>query len=324
MRRREFMTLLGGAATWPLAARAQQMPVVGFVNGQKATEFAHLVAAFRQGMSETGFVEGQNIAIEYRWAEGQEDRVPVLVEELVRRQPAVLVISGSGQVPRAVKAVPSTVPIVATIGTDPVKSGLVASLNRPGGHITAVSFFTTTLEAKRLDLLHQAFPSAEFIGVLVDPTYMGAEAQVAELQAAAAARGFHIRMFNASTERELETAFVKLGEARASVVMLAGNPFFNSKRSLLVALSARHAMPSMFEVRQFPEEGGLMSYGPIISELYRQVGIYAGRILKGEKAGDLPVTQPTRFEFVINLKTAKKLGLDISPTLVALVDEVIE
>jgi putative tryptophan/tyrosine transport system substrate-binding protein len=326
VKRRKFITLLGGAAAWPLAARAQapKMPVIGFVNGQRPREFAHLVTAFHQGLGETGYVEGQNVAIEYRWAEGQETRISNLIEDLVRLPVAVVVITGSGQGPLAAKAVRSTVPMVVAVGIDPVKSGLVASLNRPGGHITAVSVFTTTMEAKRLDLLHQAFPRAELIGVLVDPTYAGTEVQLAELQAAAAARAFPIVIFNASTESELETAFVKLSEARVSAVTLVGNPFFNAKRSLLVALSARHAMPSMFEVRQFAEAGGLMSYGPSISEVYRQIGVYAGRILKGEKPGDLPVMQPTRFDFVINLKTAKTLGLEFPPTLLALADEVIE
>ena len=326
MRRREFVTLVGGAATWPLAARAQQpaMPVIGFVNGQRPTEFAHLVTAFHQGLGETGYVEGQNVAIEYRWAEGDETRISSLIEDLVRLPVAVLVIGGSGQGTLAAKTVRSTVPMVVSVGIDPVKSGLVASLNRPGGHITAVSVFTTTIEAKRLDLLHQAFPRAELIGVLVDPMYPGTEVQLAELQAASATRAIPIVVFNASTESELETAFVKLSEARVSAVTLVGNPFFNSKRTLLVALSARHAMPSMFEARQFAEAGGLMSYGPSISEVYRQIGVYAGRILKGEKAGDLPVLQPTRFDLVINLKTAKALGLELPPTLVALADEVIE
>jgi putative tryptophan/tyrosine transport system substrate-binding protein len=324
--RREFITLLSGAAAWPIGAHAQQaaMPVIGFVNGQRPAEFAHLVTAFRQGLSETGFVEGQNVTIEYRWAEGQDNRISALIEDVVRLPVAVLVIAGSGQGLLAAKAVPSSVPTVVSVGIDPVKSGLVASLNRPGGHITAVSVFTTTTEAKRLDLLHQAFPRAELVGVLVDPTYPGTEVQLAELQAAAVARAFPIVIFNASTESELETAFVKLSEARVSAVTLVGNPFFNSKRSLLVALSARHAMPSMSEVRQFAQDGGLMSYGPSISEVYRQIGVYAGRILKGEKPGDLPVVQPTRFDFVVNLKTAKALGIDIPPTLLALADEVIE
>jgi putative ABC transport system substrate-binding protein len=273
---------------------------------------------------ETGYVEGQNVAIEYRWAEGQENRMSTLIEDLVRLPVAVIVIAGTGQGLLAAKAVPSTVPTVVSVGIDPVKSGLVASLNRPGGHITAVSVLTTTVEAKRMDLLHQAFPRAKLIGVLVDPTYPATGVQLAELQAAAAARTFPIVIYNASTESELETAFIKLSEARVSAVTMVGNPFFNSKRSLLVALSARQAMPSMSEVRQFAEAGGLMSYGPSISEVYRQIGVYTGRILKGEKPGDLPVMQPTRFDFVINLKTAKTLGVEFPPTLLALADEVIE
>jgi putative ABC transport system substrate-binding protein len=326
LKRREFVTLLGGGAIWPITARAQapKIPVIGFVNGQRRLEFAHLLIAFHQGLGETGYVEGQNVAIAYRWAEGDETRISSLIEDVVRLPVAVVVITGSGQGPLVAKAVQSAVPMIVGVGIDPVKSGLVASLNRPGGHITAVSAFTTTMEAKRLDLLHQAFPRAELIGVLVDPTFPGTEVQLAELQAAAAARGFHILVLNASTESELEIAFVRLTEARTFAVIVVGNPFFNAKRSLLVALSSRHAMPSMFEVRQFTEAGGLMSYGPSISENYRQIGVYAGRILKGEKPGDLPVMQPTRFDFVINLKTAKTLGLEFPPTLLALADDVIE
>jgi len=327
MRRRDFITLLGGASmAWPLAARAQQaaMPVIGFVNGQSPTAFARYVEAFRQGLSETGYTEGQNVAIEYAWAEGQDNQMLALVDDMVRRRVTVLVISGSGRGPLAAKTTPATLPVVAAMGSDPVELGVVASLNRPGGHITGTMALTSTMEAKRLDLLHQLLPKAELIAAVVDPTFPGLAQQVTGLQTAAEARGLHINIYQASTETELDTAFTALSDAKSNAVLLVGNPFFNSRRGQLVALSARYAIPSMFEVRQFAEAGGLVSYGPSIADIYRQLGVYAGRILKGENAGDLPVVQPTRFDFVINIKTARTLGVEIPPTLLALADEVIE
>jgi len=327
MQRREFITLLGGAAaSWPLVAHAQQpaMPVIGFVNGQSPTTFARYVEAFRQGLSETGYTEGQNVAIEYAWAEGQDNQMRALVDDMVSRRVTVLVISGSGRGPLAAKTTPATLPVVVAMGSDPVELGVVTSLNQPGGHITGTMALTSTMEAKRLDLLHQLLPKAELIAALVDPTFPGLAQQVAGLQTAAAARGLHINIYQASKETELDTAFTALSDAKSNAVLLVGNPFFNRRRGQLVALSARYAMPSMFETRQFAEAGGLVSYGPSIADIYRQLGVYAGRILKGERAGDLPVTQPTKFDFVINLKTAKTLGVDIPPTLLALTDEVIE
>ena len=327
MRRREFIAVLGSmSVAWPISARAQQaaMPVIGFVNGQSPTTFARYVEAFRQGLSETGYTEGQNVAIEYAWAEGQDNQMRALVDDMVSRRVTVLVISGSGRGPLAAKTTPATLPVVVAMGSDPVELGVVASLNRPGGHITGTMALTSTMEAKRLDLLHQLLPKAELIAALVDPTFPGLAQQVAGLQTAAAARGLHINIYQASTETELNTAFTALSDAKASAVLLVGNLFFNSRRGQLVALSARYAIPSMFETRQFAEAGGLVSYGPSIADIYRQLGVYAGRILKGESAGDLPVTQPTKFDFVINLKTAKTLGIDIPPTLLALADDVIE
>jgi putative ABC transport system substrate-binding protein len=327
MNRREAIALLGGATVaWPLEARAQQstMPVIGFVNGQNPAPFAHLVEAFRQGLGEYGYVEGQNVKIEYAWAEGKDKQIRALIDDMVRRQVAVLVISGSGLGPLAAKTTPATLPVVAAMGSDPVESGIVASLNRPGGHITGAMVLTSTMEAKRLDILHQLLPKAELIAALVDPTFPGLAQQLAGLQIAAETRGFHIRIFQASTENELDTAFAAVSEAKSSALIIVGNPFFSSARSQLVALSARYAIPSMFELRQFAEAGGLVTYGPSIVEIYRQLGVYTGRILKGENAGDLPVVQPTKFDFVINLKTARTLGLEVPPTLLALADDVIE
>ena len=236
----------------------------------------------------------------------------------------MLVISGSGQGPLAAKTTPSTLPVVVALGADPVELGLVASLNRPGGHITGTMALTSVMETKRLDLLHQLLPKAELIAAVIDPTFPGAAHQVAELQMAEASRGIHIKIYRASTDAELEVTFNSIIAAKANAVLLVGNPFFNSQRSQLVALSAQFAIPSMFETRQFAEAGGLVSYGTAIGDIYRQLGVYAGRILKGENAGDLPIVQPTRFDFAINMKTAKALGLEIPPTLLALADEVIE
>jgi putative ABC transport system substrate-binding protein len=327
MKRREFIGLLGGAmAIGPLAARAQQpaMPVVGFANGQSPSAFAYLVSAFKEGLSQNGYVEGQSVAIEYRWAEGQESKMPALIDELVRRPVDVMVIGGSGQGTLAAKGIPSRVPVVVSDGGDPVRQGLVASLNRPGGNLTVVMVYSTTLEAKRLEILHKLLPRAELIGVLVDPTFPPTKEQVEELHAAAAAQHIQIRIFNASTEPEIDTAFADLAKAGVGAAAIVGNAFFNSRRNRLAELSARYSLPAMFEIRQFAEAGGLLSYGPSIVEVYRQLGVYAGRILKGEKPGDLPVVQPSKFDLVINLKTAKTLGIEIPPTLLALADQVIE
>jgi putative tryptophan/tyrosine transport system substrate-binding protein len=325
MKRREFITLLAGAAAaWPIAARAQQtaMPVIGFLNGQSPGPFAHMVAAFHLGLKQAGYVEGRNVTVEYRWAEGRMDTLPGLAAELVGRPVDLIVATGGAHL--AAKAATSTLPIVFTSGEDAIKEGLVASFNRPGGNATGATVLSATLAAKRLALVLELIPSAALVGALFDPNSQEASAQLRQLQAAARETGQQVHILNAGTENDIEVAFASISKLHIDVLLVGATPFFRSRRNQIAALAARHAIPTLAEGRDSVESGLLMSYGPSITDIYRQVGIYTGRILKGEKPADLPVIQPSKFELVINLKTAKTLGLTISDKLLALADEVIE
>jgi putative ABC transport system substrate-binding protein len=328
MRRREFITLLGGAAAaWPFAARGQQpaMPVVGFLSARSPDESKHLVVAFRSGLQTGGgYVEGQNVTIEYRWAEGQYSRLPELAADLVRRGVAVLVTTGGEPSALAAKAATSTIPIVFTVGGDPVKFGLVASLARPGGNATGVSLLTEAPEGKRLGLLKELAPNAAVFGVLIDPNSQGHEAQKRDVQEAARGIGRQIQFANAGDDRELEAAFATLVEQGATALLVTADPFFDTRRARIVALATQFKLPAIYQFRDYVLAGGLMSYGISITDGYRQVGIYAGQILKGAKPADLPVYQSIKFELVINLKTAKALGVQISDNLLSIADDVIE
>jgi putative tryptophan/tyrosine transport system substrate-binding protein len=326
MRRREFIALLGGAATWPLAARAQQpaMPVIGFLNAQSADTLTHVVAAFRQGLNEMGYAEGRNVAIEYRWANGQADRLPALAADLVQRQVGVIASTGGDPAALAAKQATKTLPIVFTIGGDPVALGLVASLNRPGGNVTGITQIAVMLDPKRLEALHELMPGISAVAVLRNPNNANAEFQLPALQGAGRTMGLDLRFVSASNEREIDTAFARLADMRVGALVVASDPFFNSRRQQIVALATRLAVPAVFHQREFALDGGLMSYGTSATDMYRQAAIYTSRILKGEQPAVLPVQQSTKVELVINLKTAKTLGITFPVTLLGRADEVIE
>ena len=325
MRRRDFITLVGGTAAWPLAARAQQaaMPVIGFLHAGSPEPSAHLLAAFRKGLTETGYVEGQNVAIEYRWAEGQYDRLSALAADLVRSRVTVIAANGT---PGAlvVKAATTTIPIVFSVTDDPAKLGLVTSLSRPGGNATGVNFVVAELESKQIGLLHELVPAATRVGLLVNPNYPLTGAVTTDVIAAASAIGFAVDVVQASDSREIEAAFTTLVRNKADALLVGPDAVLLNRRLQLAILAARHAIPAMYNVREYPEAGGLVSYGTSQTEAYRQVGVYTGKILKGAKPADLPVIQSSKFELVINLPTARAIGLEIPPTLLARADEVIE
>jgi ABC-type uncharacterized transport system substrate-binding protein len=328
MRRRDVLTLLGGAAAaWPLAARAQQgaIPVIGLVNAGSFEASASRVAAFRKGLSETGYVEGQNVAVEYHWFSGQYDRLPMLMADLVRRRVAVIATPGGTLAAIAAKTATTTIPIVFGVGEDPVKVGLVSSLARPGGNATGINIFIWEVAAKRLGLLHELAPRVIRVAVLINPGNVpSAEAALRDLPEAARAIGLQIQILNASTSREIEVAFATLVRDRIDALYVAPDTFFISRRVQFATLAARHGIPAAYSTREEVEAGGLMSYGTDISDMWRQVGVYAGQVLKGAKPADLPVVQPTKFEFVINLVTARALELEVPPTLLARADEVID
>ena len=324
LRRRAFITLLGSAAAWPLAARAQQAatPVIGFLGGGTPAGYAPYAAALRQGLKEAGYVEGQNVAIQFRWAEDRADRFPSLAAELVRRPVAVLVGNTLGAL--AAKAVTATIPIVFATVTDPVKAGLVASLNRPGGNATGVYFFLADLGSKQVGLLRELLPAAARVGLLVNPTSPLTEPTTKDVTAAASAIGLKIDIVPARDSREIEAAFATLVRDRADALLVGPDGFLLSRRLQIATLAARHAIPTVYNVREYPEAGGLMSYGTSQAEAYHQVGVYTGKVLKGAKPADLPVIQSTKFELVINVPTARAIGLEIPATLLARADEVIE
>ena len=327
MKRREFLSLIGGSAlSWPLAAQAQPspLPTIGFFSTRPAGGSEHLVAAFKRGLADNGFIEGQSVAIEYRWAEGRYERLPAIAAELARRPISVLVATGGDGPAAAAKAATSTIPIVFALGSDPVELGLVASYNRPGGNLTGLTILTNSMEPKRLGLLHELVPHASTVAVLLNPDNPPAHRQLKDLEAAASAIGLKLQVMHAKSERESETAFGTMSQQRTPALFVAADPFFNANRRKIVALAAEHGLPAMYQFREYAEAGGLMSYGNDIKDSYRQVGNYAARILKGAKPSDLPVLQATKFEFVVNMKAAKALGVKFSDNLISLADEVLE
>jgi putative ABC transport system substrate-binding protein len=325
LKRRKFITLLGSAVAWPLAARAQQtaMPVIGFLNGTSLEGYGRFLLAFRKGLSETGYTEGLNVRIEYRWAEGNYDMLTAMAADLVRRRVNVIAATTTPANVTA-KAATTTIPIVFTTSSDPVKLGLVASLSHPGGNVTGAVTLNVEVGPKRLELLHSITPTDGIIGVLINPDRSGAAGQLRALQEAAHALGQEIRVFRAETESDIDATFTQLAEQRAKALFVTTDAFFFSQRDRLIRLADRHAIPTIFDRREFVEAGGLMSYGGSVTDIYHLAGIYTGRILKGEKPADLPVQQSTKLELMINLKTAKALGITVPPNLLASVDEVIE
>jgi putative tryptophan/tyrosine transport system substrate-binding protein len=327
MKRRTFITLLGAAAAaWPLAARAQQpaMPVIGFMSARGPEDSAYLLEAFHRALAEDGFVEGQNVAIEFRWAHGQYDRLPAIAAELVSRRVNVITAVGGDPSPLAAKRATSTIPIVFGMGSDPVSAGLVESFNRPGGNVTGVTLLTNLMEPKRLGLLRELAPAAPLIGILLNPNFRPAALQLQQIEEAARGVGQRIAVTRASTDEELDAAFAALVEERVDALLVAADPYFGVRRERIVAFAARQRLPAIYQFREFAVAGGLLSYGINLPDIYRQFGVYTAKILKGAKPADLPVLQPTKFETVINLKTAKALGIKISDNLLSLADEVIE
>src|SRR5947207_3197985 len=327
MRRRDFIRVIAGSSVaWPLAARAQQatMPVIGWLSARSPAEAASVLQAFRQGLGQVGYFEGKNVTIEYRWAEGRYDQLPALAAELVRRQVAVIAATGGEPSPLAAKAATRTIPIVFTLGGDPVETGLVASLNRPGGNLTGTTIMAAEMGPKRLELARQLVPNSTAIAMLINPRFPTASAEAREVQDAARALGTHISLLNASTESQIDAAFITIVEQKNGALIVGTDPFLLGQRDQLVRLAARHMVPTIYFLREFVEAGGLMSYGPNIANGYRQTGVYTGLILNGANPAILPVVRPTQFLFFLNLKTAKTLGLEIPPLLLATADEVIE
>jgi len=326
MKRRDFITIFGSAAAWPLVARAQQptMPLLGFLNAQFAARYGPQLTAFRQGLGATGYVEGSNARIEYRWAEGQYDKLSALAADLVQRHVAIIIAGGSTNAGIAAKTATTTIPIVFLMGGDPVKMGLVASFNRPGANVTGIAFLSNVLGAKRLQLLHELLPAVTRIGFLVNPAGALVGPETADIQAAARSLGQEVVLAGASGASDLDAAFASFAQQRVNAVVVSADAIFVSHRQQVVSLAARHALPTMYAVGEYIEAGGLIYYGANQSDAYRQVGVYAGRILKGEKPADLPVLQPTRFELVINVKTANTLRISVPDKLLAIADEVIE